>query len=78
MLSSIEGFHCSTVVLMEVAVHVYEYSYKYRYVPVCRSPFLYWQLLEETSILTDGCLIDLCGVTLMWRSAMGLDQGLVR
>lgn len=33
-------------------------------------------LLGETSILTDGCLIDLCGVTLMWRSAMGLDQGL--
>lgn len=29
-------------------------------------------------MLTDGCLIDLCGVTLMWRSAMGLDQGLVR
>lgn len=29
-------------------------------------------------MLTDGCLIDLCGVTLMWRSAIGLDQGLVR
>eukprot|EP00731_Ephydatia_muelleri_P027740 Em0019g613a len=30
---------------------------------------------EETNILTDGCLIDLCGVTLMWRTAMGLEHG---
>ena len=29
---------------------------------------------EETNILTDGCLIDLCGVTLIWRTAMGLEQ----
>ena len=26
-------------------------------------------------MLTDGCLIDLCGITLMWRSAIGLEQG---
>ncbi|XP_019850677.1 PREDICTED: pellino isoform X1 [Amphimedon queenslandica] len=32
-------------------------------------------ILMETNVLTDGCLIDLCGVTLMWRSAMGLDHG---
>lgn len=30
---------------------------------------------EETNILTDGCLIDLCGITLMWRTAIGLEQG---
>ena len=29
-------------------------------------------------MLTDGCLIDLCGVTLMWRTAIGLEQGPVR
>jgi pellino protein len=29
---------------------------------------------EANNILTDGCLVDLCGVTLMWRSAMGLEQ----
>ena len=33
------------------------------------------QVPEETNILTDGCLIDLCGVTLMWRTAIGLEQG---
>lgn len=32
------------------------------------------QVPEETNILTDGCLIDLCGVTLIWRTAMGLEQ----
>ena len=25
--------------------------------------------------MTDGCLIDLCGMTLMWRTALGLDHG---
>ena len=35
-------------------------------------------LSSETNILTDGCLIDLCGVTLMWRSAMGLEQAPTR
>jgi pellino protein len=29
----------------------------------------------ETNVLTDGCLIDLCGITLMWRTAFGLDNG---
>ena len=33
-----------------------------------------FQVPEETNILTDGCLIDLCGVTLIWRTAMGLEQ----
>ena len=33
------------------------------------------QMPEETNILTDGCLIDLCGLTLMWRTAIGLEQG---
>ena len=32
------------------------------------------QVPEEMNILTDGCLIDLCGVTLIWRTAMGLEQ----
>ena len=35
---------------------------------------LFVQVVEETNILTDGCLIDLCGVTLIWRTAMGLGQ----
>jgi pellino protein len=30
---------------------------------------------EDTNILTDGCLVDLCGVTLMWRTAIGIEQG---
>lgn len=33
------------------------------------------QVVEDTNMLTDGCLIDLCGVTLMWRTAIGLEQG---
>ena len=33
------------------------------------------QLLADTNVLTDGCLIDLCGLTLMWRTALGLDHG---
>ncbi|XP_063426185.1 protein pellino-like [Mytilus trossulus] len=31
------------------------------------------QITEEDNILYDGTLIDLCGATLLWRSAMGLD-----
>jgi len=27
----------------------------------------------ETNILEDGSMIDLCGVTLLWRSAQGLE-----
>lgn len=38
-------------------------------------PSLCSQVPEDTNILTDGCLIDLCGVTLMWRTAIGLEQG---
>ena len=38
----------------------------------------WFQVPEDTNILTDGCLIDLCGVTLMWRTAIGLEQGPVR
>ncbi|XP_053375046.1 protein pellino-like [Mercenaria mercenaria] len=30
------------------------------------------QILEENNILQDGTLIDLCGATLLWRSAAGL------
>jgi pellino protein len=28
----------------------------------------------ETNILEDGSMIDLCGVTLLWRSAQGLEM----
>jgi pellino protein len=28
----------------------------------------------ETNILTDGCLIDLCGATLLWRSSISRSQ----
>lgn len=31
-----------------------------------------FQIIEEDNILFDGTLIDLCGATLLWRSAMGL------
>ena len=30
------------------------------------------QIIEENNILQDGTLIDLCGATLLWRSAQGL------
>ncbi|KAI5089781.1 protein pellino-like 1, partial [Silurus meridionalis] len=30
------------------------------------------QLMDESQVLTDGSLIDLCGVTLLWRSASSL------
>lgn len=30
------------------------------------------QIYGETNILQDGTLIDLCGATLLWRSAEGL------
>lgn len=40
--------------------------------------FCLLQIPEETNVLTDGCLVDLCGVTLMWRTAIGLEQGPVR
>lgn len=30
------------------------------------------QVEEETNVLQDGTLIDLCGATLLWRSAEGL------
>ena len=45
---------------------------------LCHMLTPYVQLPGETNMLTDGCLIDLCGVTLMWRTAMGLDHGPVR
>ncbi|XP_050297497.1 protein pellino [Anthonomus grandis grandis] len=31
-------------------------------------------VLDETNILQDGTLIDLCGATLLWRSAEGLEK----
>lgn len=31
-----------------------------------------FQVEDETNILQDGTLIDLCGATLLWRSAEGL------
>lgn len=34
--------------------------------------FIIFQILEENNILQDGTLIDLCGATLLWRSAAGL------
>lgn len=33
---------------------------------------LLFQIANETNILQDGTLIDLCGATLLWRSAEGL------
>ncbi|XP_041352890.1 protein pellino-like isoform X2 [Gigantopelta aegis] len=36
------------------------------------SPLKSCQILEEDNILRDGTLIDLCGATLVWRSALGL------
>ena len=36
------------------------------------------QVQEETNVLQDGTLIDLCGATLLWRSAEGLQNSPVR
>lgn len=33
------------------------------------------QVESETNLLADGSLIDLCGATLLWRSAEGLAKG---
>lgn len=33
---------------------------------------------DETNILQDGTLIDLCGATLLWRSAEGLAKSPVK
>lgn len=33
------------------------------------------QVENETNLLVDGSLIDLCGATLLWRSAEGLAKG---
>ena len=30
------------------------------------------QIMDENNVLQDGTLIDLCGATLLWRSAAGL------
>lgn len=32
------------------------------------------KLENESNILEDGSMIDLCGVTLLWRSAAGLEK----
>lgn len=37
-----------------------------------------YQVYEETNVLQDGTLIDLCGATLLWRSAEGLQSSPVR
>ncbi|XP_055879941.1 protein pellino-like [Biomphalaria glabrata] len=36
------------------------------------SPIKSHQMMEEDNILRDGTLIDLCGATIVWRSALGL------
>ena len=33
------------------------------------------QVDTEVNLLEDGSLIDLCGATLLWRSAEGLSKG---
>ena len=35
-------------------------------------------MTEEDNILRDGTLIDLCGATIVWRSALGLIASPVR
>lgn len=32
----------------------------------------FFQIKDEDNVLQDGTLIDLCGATLLWRSALGL------
>ena len=46
------------------------------HIPHPTPPPPHTKMPEETNILTDGCLIDLCGLTLMWRTAIGLEQGI--
>lgn len=38
------------------------------------SHFLWFQIYDESNILQDGTLIDLCGATLLWRSSEGLQH----
>lgn len=38
------------------------------------SSFFFAQIKEESNVLQDGTLIDLCGATLLWRSAEGLQN----
>jgi hypothetical protein len=33
-----------------------------------------FQISDETNVLQDGTLIDLCGATLLWRSHEGLEK----
>lgn len=40
--------------------------------------WLVFQIYEESNVLQDGTLIDLCGATLLWRSAEGLESSPVR
>lgn len=60
---------------------LYQSMFLYMGINYCRNVltlcymYVILQVPEETNILTDGCLIDLCGVTLMWRTAIGLEQG---
>lgn len=40
-----------------------------------KSFLFYWfQIYDESNILQDGTLIDLCGATLLWRSSEGLQH----
>lgn len=39
----------------------------------CATSF-HTQIKDETNILQDGTLIDLCGATLLWRSSEGLQN----
>jgi hypothetical protein len=36
-----------------------------------------FQISDETNVLQDGTLINLCGATLLWRSHEGLEKSLV-
>lgn len=47
---------------------------------ICNSQMFFFirQIYGETNILQDGTLIDLCGATLLWRSAEGLKNSPVQ
>ena len=54
----------------EVSVSGYIYPLRSSTMDVAKRP----RILEESNILKDGTLIDLCGVTLIWRTPEGLKE----
>ncbi|GFU27636.1 protein pellino [Nephila pilipes] len=73
--SKMDGFTTNGILIKhpncqwrEVSVCGYIYPVRSPHVEFKKRP----RIVEETNILQDGSLIDLCGVTLLWRTPEGL------